>query len=147
MFKRFGLLILVNLGVMITVMLILNLLGVRHYLTPMGIDYNSLMIFCLVYGMAGAFISLLISKKMAKWMMGLKSINPQNSSGTALRVYNQVAQLARAAHLPKVPEVAIYESPELNAFATGPSRSNSLVAVSSGLLNSMTSEEVEDEDF
>ena len=143
MFKRFGLFIVVNFAIMMTLMVITNLLGIRHYLTPMGIDYQSLMAFCLVWGMGGAFISLLISKKMAKWTMGLKIIDPSQATGVEQRLHSMVDRLAKSAGLPKVPEVALYESPEVNAFATGPSRSNSLVAVSTGLLRSMQEGEVE----
>lgn len=140
---RIGLFALVNLGVMLTLMMVLNLLGVRNYLTPFGINYESLMIFCLVYGMGGAFISLLISKKMAKWTMGLKVIDPRTASGVEKRLWSSVDQLARGARLPKTPEVALYQSPEVNAFATGPSKGNALVAVSTGLLQQMDEQEVE----
>ena len=140
---RIGLFALVNLGVMLTLMMVLNLLGVRNYLTPFGINYESLMIFCLVYGMGGAFISLLISKKMAKWTMGLKVIDPRTASGVEKRLWSSVDQLARGARLPKTPEVALYQSPEVNAFATGPSKGNALVAVSTGLLQRMDEQEVE----
>lgn len=143
MLKRYGLLLLVNLGIMITLSLILNLLGVRHYLTPMGIDYNSLMIFCLVWGMGGAFISLMLSKTMAKWMMKLEIIQPDSTSPVGQKLLSMVTRLSQAANLPKTPEFAIYDSPEVNAFATGPSKGNSLVAVSTGLLNSMGDDQVE----
>lgn len=141
--KRIFLFGLVNILVLVTLSIVLNLLGIRPYLTAQGIDYQMLMAFCLVWGMGGAFISLLLSKTMAKWMMGLKIIDPQNARGEALDLLQRVQRLAFAAGLPKAPEVAIYDSAELNAFATGPSRSNSLVAVSSGLLNRMNQEEVD----
>ena len=143
MLKRYGLLLLVNFGVIITLMMILNLLGVRHYLTPMGINYESLLIFCFVYGMGGAFISLLLSKTIAKWTMGLKIVNPNSSSSYEQKLLNLINNQARAAGLPKAPELALYDSPEVNAFATGPSKRNSLVALSTGLLNSMNEEQVE----
>ena len=143
MLKRVSLLVLVNMGVMITLMLVLNLLGVRHYLTPLGINYESLMIFCLVYGMGGALISLMLSKQMAKWMMGLQIIKPQAASEQERRLFRSVYQLAKMAGLPKMPEVALYHSAEVNAFATGPSKSSSLVAVSTGLLQCLDEQEVE----
>lgn len=141
-FKRIFVFLAVNAAVMLTISVILNVLGVRPYLTAQGIDYNSLMIFCLIWGMGGAFISLGLSRVMAKWMMGVQII-PENTQDPALReLLHTVHELARAARLPKMPEVGIYDSPEVNAFATGPSKSRSLVAVSSGLLNRMNSHEV-----
>jgi heat shock protein HtpX len=92
--------------------------------------------------MGGAFISLAMSRVMAKWMMGVKLI-PLNTSDPVLRqLVENVHSLAREARLPVMPEVGIYDSPEVNAFATGPSRSRSLVAVSSGLLRRMNASEV-----
>ncbi len=140
--KRFGLFILVNLLVVVTISLVLNLLGVRPYLNAYGMDYESLAIFCLVWGMGGAFISLAISRMMAKWMMGVKVISPDVRDPELRALVDTVHQLARAAKLPKMPEVGIYESPEPNAFATGPTKSRALVAVSSGLLRSMNNEQV-----
>lgn len=143
MFKRFGLLLLVNFGVMISLMIILNILGVRHYITPMGINYNSLLIICFVYGMGGAFFSLLISKTIAKWTMGLKIISPETRGSYEQKLLSLVNQQAKAAGLSKAPELALYDSPEVNAFATGPSKNNSLIALSTGLLQSMNEEQVE----
>lgn len=140
MFRRFFFFALVNIAVLVTVSIVLSLLGVNGYLTSQGLDYTSLMIFCAVWGMAGSFISLAISKWMAKKMMGVQIVDA-NSRFSGL--VNTVHRLAKAANLPKMPEVGIYDSPEVNAFATGPSKSNSLVAVSSGLLNSMSEDELE----
>jgi heat shock protein HtpX len=143
MFKRIGLFILTNACVMITAMLVLNLLGIGGYSRyARGGDYQTLMIICLVWGMAGSVVSLLMSKMIAKWTMGLKIINPKQASTMEQSLHTMVDSLARRARI-KTPEVAIYNSPELNAFATGPTKNNSLVAVSSGLLNSMTQEELE----
>ena len=142
MAKRIGLFILTNLLVMITISLVLNLLGVRGYLTAYGIDYQALMIFCLVWGMGGAFISLLLSRWMAKMSMGVKVIDPNTRSPDLQALVQTVHHLARSAGLSKMPEVGVYDSPELNAFATGPSRNRSLVAVSTGLLNRMDPEEL-----
>ncbi|MBL7714357.1 MAG: protease HtpX [Bdellovibrionales bacterium] len=140
-FKRIFLFLAVNVLVMLTISLALNLLGVRPYLTAYGIQYDQLMIFCLVWGMGGAFISLLLSKVIAKWTMGLEIISPNTRDSDAQELLETVHQLAKAAGLPKMPEVGIYDSPEVNAFATGPSRSSSLVAVSTGLLQRMSREE------
>src|SRR6185312_13305952 len=109
-------------------------LGVGPYLTAYGIDYKNLMAFCLIWGMGGAFISLAMSRVMAKWMMGVQLIDPQTRDPDLQQLLQTVYQLAKGAHLPAMPEVGIYDSPEVNAFATGPTRSRALVAVSTGLL-------------
>lgn len=141
--KRIVLFLAVNILVMFTINIVLGLLGVHGYLSANGIDYRALMIFCLVWGMGGAFISLLISKPMAKWSMGVQIIDPNTNDPTERELIGKVHALARAAGLPKMPEVGIYPSPEVNAFATGATRSSSLVAVSMGLLQRMRKEEVE----
>src|SRR5436190_23178938 len=97
----------------------------------------------LVCGFAGALISLALSRVMAKWMMGVQVIPPETNDPTLRQLVETVHGLARAAGLPNLPEVGIYESPEVNAFATGPTRSRALVAVSCGLLQRMGSREVE----
>jgi heat shock protein HtpX len=125
-----------------TISIVLSLLGVQPYLSASGIDYEQLLIFCLVWGMAGSFISLALSRIMAKMMMGVKVIDP-NSAGEFGSLVQTVHKLARQANLPKMPEVGVYMSPEVNAFATGPTKSRALVAVSSGLLQSMKSNELE----
>ena len=140
MFRRMFFFLAMNLAVMLTVSLVLSLLGVQPYLSSYGLNYESLMIFCLVWGMAGSFFGLFISKFMAKKFMGVKMVD---SDAEYQALVNSVHGFARAAQLPKMPEVGIFESPEANAFATGRSKSNSLVAVSTGLLNTMSKEEVE----
>ena len=130
-------------GVMLTISIVLNILGLGSYINQHGINYESLMVFCLCWGMGGSFISLLLSKTLAKWTMKLQIIQGHSSTQMEERLYSSVQRLSQAAGLAKMPEVAIYESPELNAFATGPSRNNSLVAVSTGLLNRMNADEVE----
>lgn len=102
-----------------------------------------LMLWCLLWGMGGAFISLLLSKVMAKWMMGLRVIDPSSANSQERSLLTMVHALAERAGLSKMPEVAIYDSPDINAFATGPSKANSLVAVSTGLLDRMNQDEVE----
>ncbi len=141
-FKRIFLFAIVNLLVILTISIVLNVLGVRPYLTAYGLDYQQLLIFCLVWGMGGAFISLALSRVMAKWMMGVQVLDPAQATGEEAWLINTIHQLAQSAGLPKMPEVGIYESPELNAFATGPTRARALVAVSSGLLRHMNREEV-----
>lgn len=142
MFKRVFLFLLTNIAVMVTISLVLNLLGVQPYLSSRGIDYKSLMIFCLVWGMGGAFISLAISRWIAKMAMGVKVIDPTNP-GQFAGLVNMVSRLSQAAGLPKVPEVGVFESPSPNAFATGPTKSRALVAFSTGILEQMTPDEIE----
>lgn len=141
--KRIILFLLVNAAVVVTVSIILSLFNVQPYLTKYGLNYTSLAIFCLIWGMVGAFISLALSRIMAKWMMGIQIIDPDTRDPALRSLVQMVHQLAHKAGLPAMPEVGIYDSPEVNAFATGPTRSRSLVAVSSGLLNRMRSDEVE----
>jgi heat shock protein HtpX len=143
-FKRFGLVIVLNLLIMTTISIVLNVLNIRPYLANNGIDYSMLMVFCLIWGFGGAFISLLLSKFMAKKMMGVqivKETDLRDADGQWL--FQTVSRLSQHAGLAKVPEVGIYQGEEMNAFATGPSRSNSLVAVSTGLLRKMNRNELE----
>ncbi|MBW0435343.1 protease HtpX [Leptospira yasudae] len=141
-FKRIGLFLLTNILVVVTISIVTNVLGIGPYLDANGINLSSLLVFCFLWGMGGAFVSLLLSKFMAKMMMGVKIIDPRSASGAERELYSKVERLARTANLP-MPEVGIYHSPEVNAFATGPSKSSSLVAVSSGLLQAMDNSEVE----
>jgi len=141
--KRVFLFVALNILVVVTISILLSVLGIGPYITAYGLNYYSLMAFCLLWGMAGAFISLALSRIMAKWMMGVRLID-QNSRDSQERLLVQsVYRLARAAGLSTMPEVGVYESPEVNAFATGPTRARSLVAVSRGLLDRMNHEEVE----
>ncbi len=142
MFKRIALFFVTNILVVVTISIVLSVLGVQPYMQAHGINYESLAIFCLVWGMGGAFISLAISRISAKWMMGVQVLTPENAGQYAWLV-NSVHQLAKRANLPAMPEVGVYQSPEINAFATGPTKSRSLVAVSSGLLSRMNQTEIE----
>jgi heat shock protein HtpX len=138
--KRVFLLVAVNILVMLTITVILGILRVGRFFPQGGLA--SLAVFCLVWGFAGSFISLALSRLMAKWMMGVQVIPPDTNDPTLGRLVETVHGLARAASLP-LPEVGIYQSPEINAFATGPTKSRALVAVSTGLLERMGSREVE----
>jgi heat shock protein HtpX len=140
MFKRIFLFVLTNILVMVSVSIILSVLGVGNYLTAAGINYGALMVFCLVWGFVGSGISLMMSKWMAKRMMGVKVVDDRGQYGDLVR---KVHQMAKMAGITKMPEVGVYQSPEVNAFATGPSKNNALVAVSTGLLQQMNSDEVE----
>ena len=140
MTKRIFLLVMVNILVMTTITLVLGLLRVGNYFPEGGLA--GLAVFCLVWGFGGAFISLGLSRLMAKWMMGVKVIPPNTNDPTLQELVETVHTLARSAGLPKLPEVGIYESNDVNAFATGPSKSRALIAVSTGLLQRMGSREV-----
>lgn len=141
--KRILLFVLTNILVMATITIVMNLLGVGPYISQYGLNYESLAIFCLLWGFGGAFISLLMSKMMAKWMMGVQIIDPTQATGDTRWLLDTVDRLARNARIQKTPEVGIYDSPDVNAFATGPSKNNSLVAVSSGMLRTMNRSQVE----
>ena len=137
--KRIILFLATNLAVMLVLSLVLNLLGVGRAVTGAGINLPALLVFSLVVGFTGSIFSLLISKPMAKWSTGARVIdNPANS--TELWLVNTVRQLAERAGI-DMPEVAVYEG-EPNAFATGAFKNSALVAVSTGLLEGMTREEV-----
>lgn len=138
--KRIILFLLTNLSVVLVLSLVTSLLGVNRYLTANGLDVTMLLGFASVIGFGGSFISLLMSKTMAKMSVGAQVITDPSSSQEVWLV-DTVAKLTQRAGLP-MPEVAIYDG-EPNAFATGASKSNSLVAVSTGLMRSMTREEVE----
>lgn len=139
--KRVTLFLMVNILVMLTLTLLFQLTGLDQRFPP-G-TYQNLMLFCLVWGMGGAFISLALSRVMAKWMMRVQVIPPNTPDPNLRELVGMVHELAQRARLPKMPEVGIYESDEINAFATGPTRSRSLVAVSTGLLRRMNRREIE----
>ncbi|WP_374423404.1 protease HtpX [Chromobacterium sp.] len=138
--KRVILLIATNIAVMVVLSIVASLLGLNRFMTGNGLNLGTLLGFAAVMGFGGAFISLMLSKTMAKWSTGARVIETP-SNETERWLVHTVQKLASRANLP-MPEVAVYEG-EPNAFATGPSKSNSLVAVSTGLLASMTEEEVE----
>lgn len=143
MFKRIFLFLTVNLLIVLTISFILNILNIQPFLQKYGINYTSLMIFCLIWGMGGAFISLMLSRIMAKWMMGVQLIDPSTHDSGHQRLYKMVERLAQAANLPCTPQVGIFSSDTPNAFATGPTKKRSLVAVSTGLMQKMQSHELE----
>ncbi len=129
-----------NLAVILVASITLRLLGVEPYLNAQGINFNSLLIFCFVFGMAGSMVSLFISKWMAKRSTGTVIIeNPSNA--TEQWLVDTVAELAREANI-KTPEVGIFPAQQSNAFATGWNKNDALVAVSAGLLNRMQPEEI-----
>jgi heat shock protein HtpX len=140
--KRIFLFLATNLAIVVMLSIVLGLLGVGRYVGPGGLDMRALAIFCFVWGMGGAFLSLQMSRFIAKRATGARLVDGRTGQEELDWVYNTVARLTQQANLP-MPEVAVYDSPEVNAFATGPSKRRSLVAVSTGLLRSMKREEVE----
>ncbi len=143
--KRILLLVVTNMLVIITIGVVLSVLGVGSYINAEeGIDFGALLIFSAVIGFSGAFISLALSRWMAKTMMNVRVLNPNGPLSSSERaIVDKVYNFSRAAGLTVMPEVGIYDSPEVNAFATGPSKRRSLVAVSTGLINAMDNNAVE----
>ncbi|WP_273131214.1 protease HtpX [Metabacillus sp. HB246100] len=145
MAKRIFLFLLSNILVITTIGIVLSLLNVSPYQTING-DLNlvNLLIFSAVVGFTGSFVSLAMSRWMAKMMMKVKVLDPSSSlSAYERELVERVHRLSRAAGLSKMPQVGIYQSSEVNAFATGPSKRRSLVAVSTGLLNTMDDDAIE----
>jgi heat shock protein HtpX len=138
--KRIFLFVLVNILVTVTITAILAVFHVGRYLPEGGLAW--LAAFCLAWGFGAAFVSLALSRLMAKWFMGVQVVPPDTSDPALRELVQTVHGLARAAALPALPEVGIYQSPEVNAFATGPTRARALVAVSTGLLERMRQKEV-----
>ncbi len=140
---RIGLFLLTNLAVMLVIAVVTKVLGVDRWLTHSGINYQALLIFSLIAGFAGSFISLLISRIMAKMAYGIKAIDPEKPGSEEERwLLTTVRTLAQSAGIP-MPEVGVYDSREVNAFATGPTKARSIVAVSSGLLARMNRREAQ----
>lgn len=139
--KRIVLFLATNLLVGALLFGVTSALGLQGYFSSKGINYQMLMLSSLVYGFAGAFISLGLSRIIAKWMMGIQLVTPQTPGGGG-QLARDVYALAQKAGLKGMPEVGIYESDEMNAFATGPSQKRSLVAVSTGLLAQMPEDQV-----
>ena len=140
--SRIFLFLLINGLIVITMSVLMTVFGVGPYLTQYGLDIPSLAIFCLLWGMGGSFISLLMSRAIAKWTCGVQLINEDTRDPSLAGLVTIVRELTRKANLP-MPEVGIYDSPDPNAFATGPSKSRSLVAVSTGLLSRMNHAQIE----
>ncbi len=140
--KRIGLFLLTNIAVLALISVVFNLLGLGPVVSrETGLNLTSLLVFSALIGFGGSFISLLISKKVALWQTKAKVIeNPANASESWL--LDTVRRQATHAGI-GVPDVAVYDSPEVNAFATGASKNNALVAVSTGLLQRMTKDEAE----
>ncbi|HMB40585.1 MAG TPA: protease HtpX [Balneolaceae bacterium] len=141
--KRVLLFLGTNLAIIVVASITLSLLGVNSFLDETGTNLNlqSLLIFCFVFGMAGSFISLLLSKKIAKWTMKVQIIDkPRNSSEEWL--FRTIESQSKEAGI-GMPEVGIFQAQQANAFATGANRNKALVAVSSGMLNRFDKPEIE----
>lgn len=138
--KRIFLFVATNIAVIAVMTVVLSLLGVDRFISQAGLNLPMLLVFSLVVGFTGSIISLLISKPMAKWSTGARVIDAPSSS-TELWLIDSVRKLSERAGI-AMPEVAVYDG-EPNAFATGAFKNSALVAVSTGLLQSMTKEEVE----
>ena len=138
--KRIMLFVLTNIAVIAVMSVVLSVLGVDRFLSARGLNLGALMVFSLVVGFTGSIFSLLISKPMAKWSTGAQVIE-RPANATEQWLLDTVSRLAATAGI-GMPEVAVYEG-EPNAFATGADRDSALVAVSTGLLQNMTREEVE----
>jgi heat shock protein HtpX len=139
--KRIVLFLATNMAIVLVLSVTMRLLGVEPYLNANGLNLQSLLIFAAVMGFGGAFISLAISKWTAKMSVGAQVITDPRTQ-EELWLVQTVARQAQAAGI-RMPEVAIFDSPEVNAFATGMTKNSSLVAVSTGLLRGMTREEAE----
>jgi heat shock protein HtpX len=140
--KRIFLFLLTNLAIVLTLSIVMSVLGVGNYVGAEGLDIQALAVLCLLWGMGGAFISLQMSRWIAKRATGVQLVDGRTGRQEFDWLYATVERLTRQANLP-MPEVGVYDSGEVNAFATGPSKSRSLVAVSSGLMRSMRPEEIE----
>jgi heat shock protein HtpX len=140
--KRIFLFLVTNLAIVLTLSLVLSLLGIGQYFGPAGLDIRALATFSFIWGMGGALLSLQISRWVAKRATGVHLVDGRTGQQELDWLYHTVSRLTRQANLP-MPEVGVYESAEVNAFATGPSKSRSLVAVSTGLMKSMRPNEIE----
>lgn len=142
MAKRVLLFVMTNIGVLVIFSVIMHLFNIGPMLQQHGLNYTALLIYSAVFGFLGSFVSLFLSKTMAKMSMGVQIINRTQASGDSAWLIGVVEKLANNVGL-RMPEVGIYDSPEPNAFATGWNRNNALVAVSTGLLRAMSRDEIE----
>lgn len=146
MLRRISLFFLTNILVLTTIFIVLSILPIGSYIGSDGtIQFGSLLVFSAVIGFTGAFISLAMSRWMAKMAMKVRVLKPEDMSLSSAEreLVERVHRLSRSAGLTVMPEVGIYQSQEVNAFATGPSKRRSLVAVSTGLLELMDADAVE----
>lgn len=141
--KRFGYFIITAILVSFTVQFIVGFAAQFFGINLTSGGYAGLFVLCLAYGMIGSFVSLQLSRWMAKRFHGVELIDPTTTVQSQRKLVDMVYRIARTAGLEVMPEVGYYEAADVNAFATGPSKKRSLVAVSSGLMNSMNDSEIE----
>jgi heat shock protein HtpX len=142
MAKRVFLFVLTNIAILLTVSIAMSILNALGILRLTGGGQLGLIVVCLVWGMGASLVSLAMSRLIARWSLGVQLVDGRTGDADLDWLHNTVGHLARQANLP-MPQVGFYESPEVNAFATGPTRKRSLVAVSTGLLRGMSRQEVE----
>ena len=142
MIKRILLFVFTNIAVLLVLSVVAQLLGVNAYLAAHGESLTGLLVWASLFGFGGAFVSLAMSKMQAKMFMGVQVIAPQSADANAQWLLSVVEHHARNVGV-RMPEVGIFDSPEPNAFATGMSRNSSLVAVSTGLMQRMSRQEIE----
>lgn len=141
--KRFGYFIITAILVSFTVQFIVSFAARFFGINLTSGGYAGLFILCLAYGMVGSFVSLQLSRWMAKRFHGVEVVSPTTTNQTERKLIDMVYRISRTAGLEVMPEVGFYDAADVNAFATGPSKKRSLVAVSSGLMNSMNDSEIE----
>lgn len=143
MFKRVFLFLLINTIVILSLSFFINILGLNSYLTKNGINLYYLILFSLIWGMSGSFISLIFSRVIAKKVYNIAILDPNTRVEWERELLKKVYEISKKNSLKKMPEVGIYNSSEINAFATGPSKNRSLIAVSTGLLSNMNSDQID----
>jgi heat shock protein HtpX len=140
--KRLFLVMVTNILVMLTIGVLMYVL-MQYFPALQAYGYGQLMIIAVVWGFGGAIVSLMLSRVMAKWMGGMRIIKPSTAQGDERWLVQTVHRLAEKAGITTMPEVGIWDSPEINAFCTGPGKNSSLVAVSTGILRHMNKDELE----
>ena len=140
--KRIAFFLLINLAIIVVLTVVTAVFGIDTlYLSPYGLDLKALAVFSVIIGFTGSFISLLLSRKMARWIMKVEILDSPTDPQLR-RVWEIVDRLAMQHHITR-PQVGYYASPEVNAFATGWGKNHALVAVSAGLLEKLTDDEIE----
>jgi heat shock protein HtpX len=142
MIKRVSLFILTNFIVILTLSFFSSIFHIQPYLHKHGLNYGSLLVFCLIWGFGGSFISLLLSRFTAKKLMGVEIINPNIADPEYQALLKLIHDLSKKAGIKKMPQVGIYPSEEINAFATGPTKNRALIALSVGLLKRMNTDQI-----
>ena len=144
MLRRIFLFLGLNLLIVSCVSVLCDLLSIQPYLSTVGLNIQSLAAFCLIWGIAGSFISLVLSKKIAKTLLKIRLIDQNNTAcENEKKLLDIVHDITRKAKLSASPEIGIFESSQCNALATGRSKNSALIAVSSSLLNSFKEDELE----